>query len=91
MTNRLQEKLKENEKIVGSIASVLAIIMFFSLIEIFFSNIKGDSNIFILPLATALNCLFWSLYAYGRKDIFVFVPNFIGLILGVFTALSASI
>ncbi len=41
MENTFQIYLKKNEKIIGSIASVLAIIMFFSLIEILISNING--------------------------------------------------
>lgn len=53
MKSSFQETLKKNEKIIGSIASGLAVIMFISLIEVFNSNIRGDSKIFIQPLATA--------------------------------------
>ena len=91
MTNPLQKKLKENEKIIGSIASALAIIMFFSLIEILISNVQGKSKIFIQPIATAFNGFFWSLYAYGKKDMFLLIPNLLALILGVLTAVSAFI
>jgi len=65
--------------------------MFFSLVEVFISNVKGESQIFILPMATVLNCFFWSLYGYIRRDIFVFMPNFLGFILGVLTSISAFI
>lgn len=91
MKNTFQETLKKNEKIIGTIASVLAIIMFISLIEVFISNIQGHSNIFIQPLATGFNGLFWSLYAYGRKDWFLLVPNILACILGVATTISAFI
>ena len=91
MDNPIQKKLKEHEKIIGSIASAVAIIMFFSLVEILISNVRGESSLYVLPMATALNCFFWSLYGYGRKDIFVFVPNLLGLLLGVITAFSAFI
>lgn len=67
MENSFQILLKKNEKINGTIASMLSIIMFFSLIEIFISNIQGKSRIFVQPLATALNGFFWSLYGYGKK------------------------
>ena len=87
--NSFQETLKKNEKIIGSIASLLAIVMFFSLIEVFNSNIQGKSDIFVLPLATAFNGFFWSLYAFGRKDWFLLVPNLLALLLGVITAISA--
>lgn len=91
MDNTFQIFLRKNEKTIGSIASVLAIIMFFSLIEILISNIQGNSNIFIQPLATAFNGFFWSLYAYGRKDWFLLVPNILALILGTITAISVFI
>lgn len=88
MDNAFRVFLKKNEKIIGSIASILAIIMFLSLIEILISNIQGDSNIFIQPLATSVNGLFWSLYAYGRKDWFLLVPNILALTLGAITTIS---
>ncbi|MCK4635527.1 MAG: hypothetical protein KAT32_01570 [Candidatus Moranbacteria bacterium] len=91
MINSFQNYLKKNEKIIGTIASVLAIIMFISLIEIFISNIRGDSNIFVQPLATAFNGFFWSLYSFGRKDWFLLVPNILACILGAATTISAFI
>jgi hypothetical protein len=89
--NSLQSKFKQNEKVIGSIASVLAIIMFFSLIEILIANLSGKTNIYIQPIATSFNGLFWSMYAYGRKDYFLLIPNLLALILGAATAVSAFI
>lgn len=91
MENSFQVFLKRHEKKIGTIASALAIIMFVSLIEVFISNIQGKSDIFIQPLATAFNGFFWSLYAYGRKDWFLFGPNVLACVLGAATALSACI
>ena len=91
MENTFQSYLKKNEKIIGSIASALAIIMFISLIEVFMSNLKGDSSIFIQPIATAFNGFFWSLYGYGRKDWFLLAPNILACVLGAITAVSAFI
>lgn len=88
METSFQSMLKKNEKIIGTIASVFAVIMFFSLIEIFISNIQGRSRIFVQPLATAFNGLFWSLYAYGKKDWFLLIPNILALVLGILTAIS---
>jgi len=65
--------------------------MFVSLIEVFTSNINGDSKIFIQPIATAFNGFFWSLYSYGRKDWFLLVPNILACVLGIATAISAFI
>ncbi len=89
MANSLQDKLRRYEKVIGTIASALAIIMFVSLIEVLMSNLRGDSKIFIQPLATAFNGFFWSLYAYGKKDWFLLVPNMLALVLGAVTAVSA--
>lgn len=91
MKKTFQEKLKDNEKVIWLIASILAIIMFVSLIEVFTSNINGDSKIFIQPIATAFNGFFWSLYSYGRKDWFLLVPNILACVLGIATAISAFI
>lgn len=91
MANTFQDYLKKNEKIIGSIASALAIIMFISLIEVFISNMQGKSSIYIQPIATAFNGFFWSLYAYGRKDWFLLVPNILACVLGTITAVSAFI
>lgn len=91
MESEKQGFLQKYEKVIGSIASVLAIIMFVSLIEILISNIKGNSEIFVQPLATAFNGFFWSLYAYGRKDWFLLIPNVLACILGAITAISVFI
>jgi hypothetical protein len=89
MQNTFPQFLKNNEKIIGTIASALAIIMFASLIEIFISNVRGNSSIFIQPIATALNGFVWSLYAYGRKDWFLLVPNILACVLGTITGVAA--
>lgn len=89
--NKFQEKLKANEKIIGTIASILAIVMFFSLIEVLISNLNGTSKIFIQPIATAVNGIFWSLYAYGRKDYFLLIPNILAFAIGTLTAIAAFI
>ncbi len=89
--NSLQKKLKQNEKVIGSIASALAIIMFFSLIEIFISNLNGKSEIYIQPFATAVNGIFWSLYAYGKQDYFLLIPNVLAIVLGTLTVIAAFI
>ena len=88
MENSFQKTLRKNEKIIGMIASTLAVIMFISLIEVFISNIQGKSNILVQPVATAFNGFFWSLYAYGRRDWFLLVPNMLALFLGAITAIS---
>ena len=79
----------KHQKWIGGTASTLAVIMFIALIEIFISNVQGKSDIFIQPLATAFNGLFWVWYAYAKKDLFIFIPNLLALIFGIATAFSA--
>ncbi len=66
----------------------MAIVMFIALIEIFISNLKGESHIFIQPLATSVNGFFWLGYAYARKDIFIAIPNFLAPVLRIATAIA---
>lgn len=89
MENALQQRIKDNEKIIGTLGVIIAVIMFTSIIEAFFLNLKGQSNIYIQPMATALNGFLWSLYAYGKKDWFLLGPNMLALILGIATTISA--
>jgi hypothetical protein len=86
-----QDFLHKNEKIIGSIASILAIVMFVSLIEVLLANLRGQTAIVIQPLATFLNGFFWSLYAYGRRDWFLLGPNVLACVLGALTAGAAFI
>lgn len=91
MENAFRTFLIKNEKIIGTIATILGVIMFTSLIEILLSNLRGDSKILIQPAATAINGLFWTLYAYGKRDWFLFIPNILALVLGILTTVSAII
>jgi len=78
-------------KIFGFLGTCLALGMFFALIEIALSNLKGDSNIFIQPTIVAINCTVWSFYAHWRNDKFLFWANLPGIFLGIFTVVSAFI
>lgn len=89
MPNSLQQKIQRHEKIIGLISSTLATVMFLSLVEVLLSNLRGDSNIYIQPLATALSGFFWAMYGYGKKDLFLIIPNTLALIIGILTAISA--
>lgn len=59
-------------KVLGTSGTIIAILMFVSLIEVARSNMSGDSNIFIQPLVTMINCTIWSTYAYMKKEWFLF-------------------
>jgi len=91
MGNKFQNYLEEHQKVLGFIGTPIAIIMFASLIEVLLSNLRGESNIIIQPLATAVNGFVWTLYAYGRKDYFLLIPNVLALVLGTVTSVVAFI
>ena len=76
MDNKFQIFLRKNEKVIGSIASIMAIIMFVSLIEILMSNIRGDSNIFIQPLATAVCGFFGACMLMGKRICLYWLQTF---------------
>ncbi len=77
--------------ILGVIGTCLAIAMFVSLLEIARDNILGTSHIFIQPSVTTINCVIWSVYAYMKKEKFVFWANLPGVFLGIFTVVTAFI
>ena len=76
---------------LGVIGTTLAIIMFVSLLEIARENLLGQSHIFIQPSVTTLNCIIWSIYAFRRKEKFVFWANIPGVFLGIITVITAFI
>ena len=86
---KLRTVLNNNMKIIGTIAALMAIVMVFASIEILISNLKGHSHVFIQPISMALNGLVWSLYAYVKKDNYIFIPNILSFIIGTVTAISA--
>ncbi len=86
--------MEKKEKIInflGTLGTGIAILMFVSLLEIARSNLVGSSHIFIQPIAVTVNCSIWSLYAHLKKERYVFWANFPGIILGVFTIITAFI
>ena len=75
-------------KIIGSIASILAIMMVFSSIEILISNYEGKSHIVIQPSFSAINGFIWGLYAFLKKDWYIFIPNLLSLIISLLTIIA---
>jgi hypothetical protein len=67
----------------------MASAMMLSILEIFLSNLRGDTAIIIQPMATFLSGVVWGLYGYGKRDIFILIPNALALFLGFITVLSA--
>lgn len=88
MEKSLYSSVKRNEKIIGTTASIVSILMALSLVEVLISNLSGSSKIFIQPLTVAGNGFIWCLYGYSRKDLFIIIPNILALFLGIITAAS---
>lgn len=77
--------------VLGILGTCLAIAMFVSLLEIARDNLLGTSHIYIQPTVTTINCIIWSLYAYLKKERFVFWANLPSVFLGIFTVITAFI
>jgi len=81
----------QHEYVIGTLATLVAVLMFASLGEVFLSNLRNDSVILIMPAITVLNGGLWCLYAYIRRDWFVFVPNLVAIVLGTSTVITGLI
>lgn len=76
-------------KLFGALGAAMAVLMFVALIEVLMSNYRGDSQIWIQPLATLINCLCWWAYGVGRHDWFVITPQVFGIVLAAATLVTA--
>lgn len=81
--------LERHNALFGALGAGMAVLMFVALIEILLGNLRGDTSIWIQPLATLLNCGCWVAYGLGRRDWFVFVPNVVGVLVASATLLAA--
>lgn len=85
-----------NQKIVskiGWLASIFGIILFSSFLDQIRLNLAGQKGSVILPIATVVNCVTWSLYGWLKspRDLPLFLCNALGVILGLATAITAII
>lgn len=76
-------------KLFGTLGAAMAVLMFVALLEVLMSNYRGDSAIWVQPLATLINCLCWLAYGVGRHDWFVITPQLFGIVLAFATLLTA--
>ena len=79
------EKNIKLEKVLGTVGTLFALLFFTSLIEIGLSNYRGETSIWMLPLATSINCAIWTTYAIIRKDLLLGIPNLFSAFVGSFT------
>lgn len=78
---------------IGWFASLMAVLMFASYIDQIRLNLSGQPGSILLPIATAVNCTSWVVYALlkDKKDWPIFVCNTIGLVVSLITAVTAII
>lgn len=76
---------------IGWAASLMGVIMFLTFVDQIRLNIAGQSGSLVLPLATALNCAMWILYASlkAKPDWPIVVCNALGVLMGLVTFATA--
>ena len=84
---------EKNINKIGWIASTISILMYLSYIDQIRLNLAGQKGSIILPIVTAINGTGWFLYAIlkTKKDWPIAICNGLGIILGIFTAITAII
>ncbi|CAH1850847.1 SemiSWEET family transporter [Convivina intestini] len=78
--------------VIGSIGAFIGIFVFLAYIPQIFSNLAGDKAQPYQPLVAAISCLIWVLYGLTnspKKDYILIIPNALGVVLGLITALTA--
>ena len=84
--------MSENKlKIIGWLGTALSVTMYISYIPQIVNNLNGNKTVFIQPLAAAVNCTIWCLYALlkDKKDFPLAAANAPGIIFGLLTTFTA--
>ncbi len=79
------ESLKRDENQLGTLGTILTVVMFTSLIEVAWSNYRGKSVIWIQPTISIINSTVWCLYAVTRGDRFLLLANMVGIFFAIIT------
>ena len=80
--------IKRYESQLGTLGTILAIVMFTSLIEVAWSNYQDKSVIWIQPTISIINSTVWCLYALTRADKFLLLANMVGIFFATITILA---
>ena len=80
--------IKRYESQLGTLGTILAIVMFTSLIEVAWSNYQDKSVIWIQPTISIINSTVWCLYAITRADKFLLLANMVGIFFATITILA---
>lgn len=79
-------------KVLGWVATVTAMAMYFSYIPQISDNLNGDKGNWLQPLVAAVNCSLWVTYGFlqrPKKDWPIVVANAPGIVFGVFAFATA--
>ena len=84
-----------NEKVItriGWFAAIMAIAMYFSYVDQIRLNLSGHAGSVILPIITVINCTAWVLYGSlkAKKDWPIIICNIPGIVLGIISAVTAT-
>lgn len=79
-------------QVLGWVATVTAMAMYFSYIPQIAHNLNGDKGDWLQPLVAAINCTLWVTYGYIKKpksDWPIVVANSPGIFFGLFAFITA--
>lgn len=78
-------------KILGWLGTALSVTMYVSYIPQIINNLQGNKSVFLQPMAAAINCTIWVLYALlkDKKDYPLAAANMPGIICGLIAAITA--
>ena len=78
--------------ILGTVASVTAILMYVSYISTIQGNLSGHKGDWIQPLVAAVNCTLWVFYGLlqqPKRDWPIVIANAPGIVFGLAAAITA--
>ena len=84
--------MSENKlKVLGWIGTALSVSMYVSYIPQIMDNLNGNKTVLLQPMAAAINCTIWVLYALlkDKRDYPLAAENAPGVIFGLIAAITA--
>lgn len=78
-------------RVLGIVATVMAIAMYVSYIPQIIGNLNGNKSDYIQPLVAAINCSLWVLYGFKKRDLPIAFANAPGVLFGLFACITALI
>lgn len=76
-------------RIIGIVASVMAVAMYVSYIPQIIGNVSGNKSDFIQPMVAAVNCSLWVVYGLKKKDRPITIANAPGVLFGLIACSTA--